>query len=39
MRKLENPVSPLDLLFLNSVRIVVISLLLVGVKNIEAESF
>jgi hypothetical protein len=39
MRKLENPTSPLDVLFLSSVTIVVISLLLVGVKNIEAESF
>jgi len=39
MRKLENQISPLDFLFLNSVTIVVISLLLVGVKYIEAESF
>jgi hypothetical protein len=37
MRKLGNPSSPLDSLF--SLTILVISLLLVGVKNIEGESF
>ena len=38
MRKLEKPSSPLDFLFFKSLIIVVISSVLVGVKNIEAEG-
>jgi hypothetical protein len=38
MRKLENPFNPLNFWFFNSLIIVIISSILVGVKNIEAQN-